>query len=201
MTSARVLIPARKKHDGQGNPGGIPWLPTLVYREHQSRLEGTGRRVSQPASGTYYIFGLRASGQVPRTRRKSMQPSISNSSGPYFHLMLLNALMALALACCLLFSGIDWALLRSHQRFNPIACPRLLSSLSSSSRGHLRTCPSNSLPSPRRIQPALNPISGRRLYANAAAFRRPSKFLFSCFHPPNISLSKQSSHRPIATLF
>ena len=35
--------------------------------------------------------------------------SISNSSGPYFHLMLLNALMALALACWLLFPEIDWA--------------------------------------------------------------------------------------------
>ena len=48
--------------------------------------------------------------------------SISNSSGPYFHLMLLNALIALALACWLLFSGIDWAPLRSHQRFNAAAC-------------------------------------------------------------------------------
>ena len=65
---------------------------------------------------------------------------ISNSSGAYFHLMLLNALMALAHTYWLLFSGIDWVLLRSHQRFNDFACWQpVLSGLSSSSRGRLQT--------------------------------------------------------------
>ena len=73
-------------------------------------------------------------------RRGNTCSCISNSSGAYFHLMLLNALMALTHTCWLLFSGIDWVPLRSHQRFNASACQPVLSGLSSSSCGHLRAC-------------------------------------------------------------
>ena len=89
-------------------------------------------------------------------------PSISNSSGPYFHLTLLNALMALALTCWLLFSGIDWAPLLDliSASTSPCANPWLSSFIDASSRDRLRTCPLNSSLSQSRIQPALNPISG-----------------------------------------
>ena len=65
----------------------------------------------------------------------SYRHRISNSSGAYFHLMLLNALMALTHTSWLLFSGIDWVPLRSHQRFIAVACQPALSCLSSSSCG------------------------------------------------------------------